>query len=138
MAKSRHLDAIGQLTAATDLNAYTFVVLDPSTQSWRLALAADSVSETNLVGVVQQDAVAGETVNVMTKGQTKLQFDAAIISTVGSNAGKIGAAVGIHATAGSGIVGVASTAASVRANVYGVITDEVAAADSIGSIYLTA
>ena len=135
MATSREVDSIGTIVAGAAVEQYTFVVLDPVTEGWIPAQAADSVAW-NLIGVAQHPAVAGEALNVMIKGQTKLIFDTTILSGAASNAGDLGAVVGVHATTARGIKGVAPTAAGVRGNIFGYITDKVSTAGNIGSIFL--
>jgi|GEM_PF-6604970 len=136
MAKSRPVDMIGTFEAGETLSAYTFVSLDVATGKWVQTTAASAVDQTVLTGVIQQDAVAGQEVNVMLKGQTKLVFSTPILEAAASNAGKKGAPVGVHATTGVGILGVAATAAGVRPNLFGFITDTVTTNGNIGSIYL--
>ena len=136
MAKSRPVDMIGTFEAGATLAAYTFVSLDLATQQWIQATAASSVDPTIMTGILQQDAVVGQEVNVMMKGQSKLVFTTPILVGAAANAGRQGAPVGIHATDGTGIVGAVATAAGVRPNLFGFVTDEVTTTGNIGSIYL--
>lgn len=135
MATSREVDSIGTFEAGAAISQYTFVVLDATTGGWIPATAALAVDHGSIIGVAQQDAVIGEPVNVMIKGQTKLIFPAAIIAGAGAGAGDLFAPVGAG-DAGAAIVGVGATAANLPANVKGHIFEQVAVAGNVGSIFL--
>ena len=125
MATSRKVDAIGTIEAGEALVQYNFVVLEAT--GWMVA-DANSQTTNRLVGVVQQAADAGEAVEVMIKGQSKLLSNAAFAGlTVGDTVGL--AAAGVPAA------GAVAAGANVDANVIGWVT-EVAAAGFIGSIFL--
>ena len=135
MATSRAVDLEGTFEAKATIAAYTFVVLDATLGGWIPCTAALAVSHASQIGVAQMEAVAGQPLTVMIKGQTKLIFPAAIISGAASSAGALFAPVGCGA-AGAAAVGVGATVAGLPANVQGLIYEQVSVAGNVGSIFL--
>lgn len=129
MATSREVDSIGTFEAGAALTAYTFVVLDATTGGWIPCTTALAAVDGAVVGVVQQDGVIGQEVNVMIKGQTKLVFDTAVLSGAAANAGDLFAPIGV------GAAGAPAVAAGTA--VLGSIFEQVAVNGNIGSIFLS-